>query len=77
MGYGLAGIASICGLIGWIWIIVLAFQNGDVIWGICSILFCGIVALVYGIMHFQQAKVPVILLVIGMVAGGAGRVMIQ
>jgi len=75
MGMAVGGVGSLCFLIGWIWIIVLAFQNGDTVWRICSILFCGLVALIYGIMHFQQAKVPVILLVIGMIAGGAGQVM--
>jgi len=74
MGLAIASIAGICGLIGWIWMIVLAFKNGDTLWGFLSI--CSILGLVYGFMHFQQAKVPTILLLIGMIGGAASNFLV-
>jgi hypothetical protein len=64
MGGILSLVGGLLALAGAIWIIVIAFQNGDTVWGIVSI-FCGIVTLVYGIQHFQQTKVA-----LGMIAGG-------
>ena len=54
------------GIAGAIWIAVIAFRSDDTIWGIASII-CGLAALAYGIMHFDEAKVPVILIVASMV----------
>ncbi|QDU26095.1 hypothetical protein ETAA8_11690 [Anatilimnocola aggregata] len=78
MMLGLLG--SVLSLVGLIWIVVIAFQNGDIVWGIVSI-FCGIAAIIYGVQHMEQAKIPlgmlvagIILSVVGNVAGGAGRV---
>jgi hypothetical protein len=70
----IALLGSILGLIGVIWIVVIAFQNDDPIWGVVSI-FCGLAAIIYGIQHFDQAKVPLILILIGVVVGGVGRAM--
>lgn len=64
MGAVLTMVGGLLTLVGFIWIIVIAFQNGDVVWGVVSI-FCGIVALVYGFQHFEQTKVP-----LSMLAGG-------
>jgi hypothetical protein len=63
---------SICLLVGAIWIAVIAIQNGDTVWGVISI-FCGLVALIYGVQHFEEAKVPTILVIVGMVTAFAGR----
>jgi hypothetical protein len=67
-------IGGLLSLVGVVWIIVLAFQNGDPVWGIVSI-FCGLAALIYGIMHFDEAKAPVGLMVVGMILGFVGRLM--
>jgi hypothetical protein len=64
MGGILTGVGGLIFVIGWIWILVIAFQNGDVIWGILSLL-CGLVGLIYAIQHFEQAKIP-----LGLLAGG-------
>lgn len=64
MGGILSGVGGLIAVIGWIWILVIAFQNGDVIWGIVSLL-CGLVGLIYAIQHFEQAKIP-----LGLLAGG-------
>ena len=44
----LIGIASLISIVGWIWIIVIAFSSGEPVWGFLSI--CGLLALVYGFM---------------------------
>jgi len=67
-------IGGLLALIGAIWIAVIAFQNEEVVWGIFSI-FCGIAALIYGVQHFDEAKVPLGLLVVGIVLSAAGRIM--
>ena len=64
MGGLLTMVGGLLALAGAIWIIVIAFQNGDTVWGIVSI-FCGIATLIYGVQHFQQAKVA-----LGLIAGG-------
>lgn len=74
MGYGLLGIGSICSLIGLVWVIVIAFQNGDTVWGVVSI-FCGLAAFIYGIMHFQQAKTPMIIWIVGILLAGTANFM--
>ena len=69
----LAVVGSLLALVGVIWIVVIAFQNGDPVWGVVSI-FCGIAAIIYGVQHFDEAKVPLGLLVGGMILGAIGRV---
>jgi hypothetical protein len=80
MGSILLAIGGVLTLVGWIWIIVIAFQSGDVVWGIVSI-FCGIVALVYAAMHMDKARTPlfvliggIVLNIIGSALGGAGAI---
>lgn len=73
MGTTIALLGSACSLIGLIWIIVLAFKAGDIIWGVISI-FCGIVGLVYGFMNFDRCKVPTIMMMIGIVVSVVGNV---
>lgn len=70
----MAALGGLLLLIGAIWIAVIAFQNEEVVWGIFSI-FCGIAALIYGVQHFDEAKVPLGLLVVGIVLSMAGRLM--
>jgi len=69
----LAIIGGVCSLVGVVWIAVIAFQNDDILMGVLS-LICGIVALVYGIQHSQEAKTPLILLGVGFVLSVVGRV---
>lgn len=69
----LAYVGYICSLVGVIWIAVIAFQNNDVVMGVLS-LFCGIVALVYGVQHLAEAKTPLILLAVGVVLSMAGQI---
>lgn len=62
----LSAVFGLCGLVGWIWIVVIAFQSGEIGWGIGSVV-CGIVAIVYGAKNFEKAKIPLGLLGGGMV----------
>lgn len=71
MGQLLSSIGGLCGFVGWIWIVVIAFQDSKIIWAILS-LCLPVVALVYGAMNFARLKVPTILLAIGLVFGGTG-----
>lgn len=64
---------SLCGLAGVIWIAVLAFQEGDIAYGVLSIR-CGIVAIAYGVQHFDDAKVPLGLMALGVVGNIITRV---
>jgi hypothetical protein len=52
-------------LIGWIWLVVLGFKDHWG-WGL-GIFFFGILGLVYGFMNFAKAKVPTIILTVGIV----------
>jgi hypothetical protein len=57
-------LGSLLSFIGAIWIIVNAFRNDGLLWGIGSLL-CGPVLLIYAIMNFAANKMPLGLLVLG------------
>ncbi|MCH2242572.1 MAG: hypothetical protein MK041_11745 [Aquabacterium sp.] len=68
---------AILALIGVIWIAVLAFQAGDILWGIFALICPVLVALIYGFLHFDSndnrsgnTVAPVILIIVGLVLGG-------
>jgi hypothetical protein len=67
-------LGSLMVLVAAVWIAVIAFQNEDTVWGIGSI-FCGLAALIYGVMHFDEAKAPLGLMGLGVVIGIVGRFM--
>lgn len=64
-------LGSLISFIGAIWIIVNAFRNDGLLWGIGSLL-CGPVLLVYAIMHFNANKIPLGLLVVGVIISVMG-----
>lgn len=66
-------LGPIIGLVGVVWVAVIAFQSNDIFWGIFCLICPGIVALIYGVLNFEKAKIPVILIVIGMATGGVAR----
>jgi len=49
--------------IAWIWLIVIAFKSDAIIWGVVMILFMP-AALLFGLLHWDKASVPFILLVV-------------
>jgi hypothetical protein len=64
-------LGSVVSLIGAIWIIVNAFRNDGLLWGIGSLL-CGPVMLVYAIMNFGANKIPLALFVVGVIISVMG-----
>lgn len=71
--FALVLLFSICTLAGAIWIALLAFQEGEIAFGVFSIV-CGIVAIVYGIQRFDDAKIPLGLMAVGIVGNIITRV---
>ncbi len=68
IGGGLGGLLVV---IGWIWLVVMGFQD-SVLWGILNLLLFPILAIVFGAMHWPKTQVPLVLLIVGLVLGGAG-----
>lgn len=69
----LAIIGVIVFLIGWIWMIVVAFKQGGVLWGILVFLFSWIAGLIFAIMN-KTGWTQVGLMILGFVLlflGGA------
>ena len=64
-------LGSLLSFIGAIWIIVNAFRNDGLLWGIGSLL-CGPVLLVYAIMNFAASKIPLALFVVGVIISVMG-----
>ena len=61
---GLAWVGLIAGAVGVIWIAIIAFQEEQPIWGIACLL-CFPAALIYGVMRFDEAKIPLGILAVG------------
>jgi len=74
MGGALVGLGALLVLIGVIWIAVIAFSSGDVLWGILSIL-CGILAIVYAAQHMDKARTPLFLMIGGIVLEVVGSLL--
>ncbi len=51
IGLGAAGIGGLIALIGWIWLIIIGFQNGGALWGILNIFFQPITGIIFCVMH--------------------------
>ena len=61
-------------LVGNIWIASIAFRNGNPLVGLFCI-FCGLVALIYGLMHPDEGLGPVGIQVVGVIIQIAGAVL--
>jgi hypothetical protein len=72
MGLFLLIMGAIGWLVGWVWVMVIAFSE-SVPWGI-GIFLCSPVAFVFGILKWDEAKVPVILMAVGGIVHIIGRV---
>lgn len=53
-------------LIGWLWMIVIAFENGQRSWGVVMILIMPS-ALLYGLLHPGRARLPLMMLLLAIV----------
>lgn len=73
---GILAIAAIVlTLVGWVWLVVLGFKDHWA-WGL-GILIIGFLGLVYGFMNFSKAKIPTIMLLVGLIlyfVAGAGAI---
>jgi hypothetical protein len=64
-------IGAIVALTGYVWLLIACFSE-SIGWGIGA-LFCGIVALVFGILNWADLKVPTILYISGGVLYAIGE----
>jgi len=64
-------IGLIVGVVGWLWLAWVAFQE-SVLWGLGT-LIVPCVALVFAIMYWEEAKVPFLVLIAGNVLAAIGR----
>ena len=64
-------LGAIVAIIGYVWLLVACFGE-SVLWGVGG-LFCGLVALVFGVMNWGELKVPTSLYVVGSVLLAIGQ----
>ena len=60
-------------LVGWIWLIVIGFKTGGVLWGILNIFCQPVTGLIFCIMH-KTGWVPLVLIVVGNIIAGVGMI---
>lgn len=66
-----SGVGGLLFLVGWIWLTVMGFRQGrDWWWGLVVLLIPGLGGLVFGVVKWPGTKVPLILLVAGLLLGG-------
>lgn len=73
--FAVAALGSLLCFVAVIWMVIIAVQNGDILWAVGSF-FCFIVFLIYGIQKFDQAKMPLGLFAAGFVLSIIGNVMV-
>jgi hypothetical protein len=70
MDLALQVIGTIIALIGWVWLLIIAFSE-NIGWGIGSLL-CGIVALIFAITRWPETKTPALLYIAGILISAIG-----
>lgn len=60
----LALMAAAVTIIGWLWITVMAFSEGETLWGIGCLIISPL-CFIYGFLNYQEAKIPLIMLCAG------------
>lgn len=64
---GILALAALAaGVIGWLWITVMAFSEGETLWGVGCLIISPL-CIVYGLMNFQELKIPFFLVLGGFV----------
>lgn len=69
----LAVTAIAVSIIGWLWITVMAFSEGEMLWGIGCLIISPL-SIVYGLLNFHELKIPFFLALggfLGRIAVGA------
>lgn len=69
----LAGALALVGIVGWLWMVVIAFSNGEPLWGL-GCLFIPPLGIVYGLMNYEEAKIPFWIVTVGFVSNIVIRV---
>ena len=59
-------IALAAGVIGWLWITVMAFSEGETLWGVGCLIISPL-CILFGLMHFQELKIPFFMVLGGFV----------
>ena len=59
-------IALAAGIIGWLWITVMAFSEGETLWGVGCLIISPL-CILFGLMHFQELKIPFFMVLGGFV----------
>ncbi|TWU31771.1 hypothetical protein [Novipirellula artificiosorum] len=54
-------------IIGWLWIVVAAFSDGETLWGIGCLIISPL-CLVYGFLNFHELKIPFLMVLLGFAA---------
>jgi hypothetical protein len=67
------GLGGLIALIGWIWLMVVGFQQGGALWGILIFFFSWVAGLIFCIMH-KTGWVPLVMMVIGGIVASVGMV---
>lgn len=65
------GLGGLLFLVGWIWLIVIAFQKDGALWGILNIFFQPIMGIIYLLVN-KSGGLQVALMIIGFLIMGAG-----
>lgn len=71
IGLGVVGLGGLIACIGWIWLLIVGFKQGGVLWGILIFFFSGLAGLIFCIMY-KTGWLPWLMLVIGGVLAGFG-----
>jgi hypothetical protein len=69
-GMGLGGLIA---FIGWIWLLVVGFKEGGVLWGLLIFFFSGLGGLIFCIVH-KTGWMPFILMIVGGLVASFGMV---
>jgi hypothetical protein len=78
MGPILSYVGGVLVLIAYFWLVVIAFQRGNTLWGVLNLLIfpcapiCGVI---YGLMHWRIAHTPTSLAIAGWVLSIVGAAM--
>ena len=68
-------IVAVGSFIGWLWIVMSAFGNGEILWGIGCLVISPL-SLIYGIINFDKLRIPVFLMLGGVLAGIFGQIIL-
>ncbi len=58
-----------------LWIVFHAWSNDRILWAIGSF-FCGIAAIIYGFMNWDDLKIPTIVLCVGILLNITSRILL-